>query len=280
MYGGNCTGLFCRSTNDLAMLATKYGLEVKFYYLMNESLIQRARSYCVETFLQTDCTHLLFIDADIAFNAKDVFGILSTQMEKPDTYNVLTAPYPKKVIAWEKVIAAVNSGLVDDKENTIEKFSGDFVFNVTPGTTHFSLLEPVEIMDGGTGFMLIPRETFDKFKESYPEQSYIPDHQRMENFNGSREIVAYFDTGIDPKTKRYLSEDYFFTQKCREAGLKVWMCPWIELKHVGTQIYSGTLRHLASIGASHGYDKEQENLNKTLNKNLTRQQKRKLVRKK
>ena len=48
MYGGMCAGMYTKSTNDLAMACARYGIEVRFYYLFNESLITRARNYCVD----------------------------------------------------------------------------------------------------------------------------------------------------------------------------------------------------------------------------------------
>jgi len=62
MYGGQCAGMFCRSTNDLSALCAHYNIEVRFYYLFNESLITRARNYCVDEFMRSDCTHLMFIN--------------------------------------------------------------------------------------------------------------------------------------------------------------------------------------------------------------------------
>ena len=55
---------------------------------------------------------------------------------------------------------------------------------------------------------------------------------------------------IEPDTKRYLSEDYMFCQWAREAGVKVFMLPWLNLKHAGTYIFGGSLQALATIGAS------------------------------
>ncbi len=57
MFGGQCSGLFAKSTTDLATLCAKYGIRVNFYYLFNESLITRARNYCVDEFLRSDYTH-------------------------------------------------------------------------------------------------------------------------------------------------------------------------------------------------------------------------------
>jgi len=70
MYGGVCHGMYTRSTNDLSALCMHYGIEVKFYYLFNESLITRARNYCCDEFMRSDSTHMIFIDSDIGFDAK------------------------------------------------------------------------------------------------------------------------------------------------------------------------------------------------------------------
>lgn len=43
MYGGQCTGMYMKSCLDLQGLMSKYGVETKFSFIFNESLIQRAR---------------------------------------------------------------------------------------------------------------------------------------------------------------------------------------------------------------------------------------------
>ena len=48
MYGGQCAGMFTKSTNDLAALFRAHNIELRFYYLFNESLITRARNYCAD----------------------------------------------------------------------------------------------------------------------------------------------------------------------------------------------------------------------------------------
>ena len=65
--------------------------------IVNESLITRARNYCVDEFMRSDSTHMLFLDADIGFNANDVIAMLAMQSDE-SPYDVLAAPYPKKSI--------------------------------------------------------------------------------------------------------------------------------------------------------------------------------------
>jgi hypothetical protein len=288
MYGGMCFGNFAKSTNDLTALAAQYGIGIRFYYLFNESLITRARNYCCDEFLRSDCTHMLFIDSDIAFDANDVIAMLALMGDETE-YDVLTAPYPKKCISWEKIKHACDLGAADENPNNLEKFVGDYVFNPANGKNQIRLDIPEEVLESGTGFMMFRRATLEKFAKEYPEYYYKPDHIRTEAFDGSREIVAFFDALIDNKhaqirreireffrlnpnatsddvinfiddtkqsafgfqySNRYLSEDYMFCQWSRRIGLKVWLCPWIKLTHTGTYTFGGSLADIASIGVS------------------------------
>ena len=297
MYGGQCAGMFARSIADLSALCTHYGIQVRFYFLFNESLITRARNYCADEFMRSGDTHLMFIDSDIGFNANDVIALMALQSQNPedDEYDIIAGPYPKKCISWEKIKTAVDKGFADEDPNMLEKYVGDYVFNPAGGVTSIPLGEPVEVLEAGTGFMMIRRNTFEKFQEKYPQQWYKPDHVRTEHFDGSREIMAFFDTPIDHKrtnineelkiwlnknpkatheeivnfvalpdfepsrdyTKRYLSEDYMFCQWVRNTGMKLWFCPWIQLQHVGMYVFGGSLADLAAIGASATADPSQ-----------------------
>jgi hypothetical protein len=248
MYGGQCAGMFAKSVADLTSLCTSNGIELRSYFLFNESLITRARNYCVDEFMRSDCTHMMFIDSDIGFDPRDVLAMLALQSDDSE-YDVLAGPYPKKCISWEKIKLAVDKGIADDDPNVLEKYVGDFVFNPKGGGGNIRIDIPVEVSEIGTGFMMTRRSAFEKFEKAFPQYSYKPDHVRTEQFDGSREIMQYFQAEIDPASKRYLSEDYWFCQKLIEIGGKVWYCPWMKLQHVGSYIFGGSLVDLASIGA-------------------------------
>ena len=241
MYGGQCAGPYVRASLDLTTLAIKYGVQDQFYFLFNESLVTRARNYLVAEFLRSDATHLMFIDSDISFDPMDVLALAA--LDKP----IAGGPYPKKTIAWEKVFDAAKLGLADQSPLELEKYSGDYVFNYAPGTTEIRLDTPVEVLEIGTGFMMVQRQVFEKFAEAYPEQKYRPDHNRSEHFDGSKEIHAFFDTVIDPETRRYLSEDYMFCQWVRKIGVPVFLCPWMKLQHVGMYVYGGSMESMAVL---------------------------------
>lgn len=252
MYGGQCHGSYTRSVQELTVLCMQYGINLRSYFLFNESLITRARNYCVDEFMRSDCTHLLFVDSDIGFNPQDVIALLALQ-DETSPYDVIGGAYPKKCISWEKIKTAVDKGYADENPNALEQFVGDFVFNPVfeEGATEavIKLDEPAKVLEIGTGFMMIRRSTFDKYKAAFPELSYLPDHVRTEHFDGTREIHAYFDTVIDPVSKRYLSEDYMFCQNINKMKGSIYLCPWMTLQHTGSYTFGGSLAALASIGA-------------------------------
>lgn len=248
-YGGMVSSAYTQSVSHAAGMFAANGLILRTVFLNNESLVQRARNYVVDAFLRSDCTHLLFIDADIGFHPAFIAQMLMLQTKFPEKFDILVGPYPKKTIAWEKVDAVSKSGKIENPQD-LSQFAGDFVINLKPGKTSFKIAEPVEVLEGGTGFMMIPREVFEKFAEAFPEKAYKPDHHRTEHFDGSRMIHAYFDCVIDPESKRYLSEDYYFCRKVVEMGGKLHLCPWMTLDHVGTYVYRGNFAATAALGQS------------------------------
>jgi len=271
MYGGMNHGLYMKSSLDLQAVMSRYGVDTKFSFLFNESLITRARNYLVDEFLRSECTHLLFIDSDIHYDPRDVIALMALDKE------VIGAPYPKKSINWGNVATAARKHPnMDPKE--LDTLVGEYVFNVVKGTQQFQVTEPLEVMEIGTGFMMVKRDVFTKFAEAYPHLRYKPDHVGQANFDGSRYIHAYFDTVIDKgynfedihrlmerasngedvseeakkmielennASHRYLSEDYMFCQWWRAIGGQVYLCPWMRTQHIGTFAFTGNMPAVA-----------------------------------
>ena len=273
MYGGQNAGLYMKACLDLQGLCMQYGIECRFSFLFNESLITRARNYLADEFLRSNYTHLLFIDSDILFDPNDVLALIALDKD------IIGGPYPKKSINWKNIAMALVKDPTTSPQN-LEALAGDYVFNPVPGTKSFKVTEPLEVMEIGTGFMMIKRHVFDKFKEAYPKQNYKPDHVGQANFDGTRYIHAYFDTVIDngytfddvyrlmekaaagenvqedfkklletgaAASHRYLSEDYMFCQYARKIGLQVWICPWMKTTHIGTYGFQGNMPKIAEL---------------------------------
>ena len=248
MYGGVNHGLYMKACLDLQGMCMQYGIQIKFSFLFNESLITRARNYLVDEFIhRSDCTHMLFIDSDVHFNPQDVIALLALDKD------VIGGPYPKKAIKWSSVKKAIIKNPDMDAQQ-LEKVTGDYVFNPVKGTSQFSVTEPLDVLEIGTGFMMIKREVFAKMTEAYPSIRYKPDHVGQANFDGSRYIHAFFDTVIDTVNSitgggsdRYLSEDYMFCQMWRKIGGSIYLCPWMKTSHIGTYHFQGDMPAVASF---------------------------------
>lgn len=293
MYGGMATGVFTKSLVALKEMCKDIGIVMYEHFLFNESLIPRGRNYCCDEFLRARIgpepeegvedtrpffTHMLFIDSDIGFDPKDVIFMLAIADPGGDK-DVVCGGYAKKCIAWEKIKAGVDQGFAEEDPNVLENFVGDFVFN-PKHKGNINIGEPVEILEGGTGYMLIQRQAFEKFDKAFPSQSYRPDHVRTKHFDGSRPIMAYFDCPIDrgytfedvktlmtkaaagedvteiakdlidkesKSSMRYLSEDYMFCQYLQKAGGRIWLLPWVRTVHMGSYMFGGTLLALSQL---------------------------------
>ena len=247
MYGGMCNGMYTKSLMDTTSVFMQYGIPMQIYYLFNESLITRARNYCVANFLKSDATHLIFIDSDIHWKAMDLMYMIHLISENPELYRIMCALYPKKTIAWEKVLTAAKTGDYDEAPWELEKVAGDMVFNPLPDeypNGQAPVFEPVKIKEGATGFMIIERAVFEEYAEAHPELLYTPDHLREGEFKPGEQITAFFDCIINEQN-RYLSEDYMFSEYCRKLGMDIWALPMVELMHCGAYIFQGSIIKMA-----------------------------------
>ena len=233
MYGGQCTGYYTQSMLTLGPVLNQNGYDMAYSAMFNESLIQRGRNALAHGFMQRpECTHLMFIDADIKFNPQDIIKMLEADKD------IICGIYPKKEINWVEVEKAVKEGVPTDRLKTR---TASVVVNLKDyaGSVTVPVSEPVEIFNGGTGFMLIKRSTFETMKSVV--NSYNNDVLFLDGGISNDRITEYFACAVEPGTERLLSEDYFFCWKAREAGLKVWAAPWAQLGHFGSYLFEGGL---------------------------------------
>ena len=222
-YGCFVCNKYLSSLLMLRVVCARHGISTAVKLLGNESLITRARNVIVAEFLRSDCTHLLFIDADINFSAESVIGMLEADKD------VICGIYSKKAYNWDKLTAPNR-----DSREPLSQVMLDFNINVVRET-------PVEknrfvrVLDGATGFMLIKKEVLVSMYEKFPELRCVND------VPSSREeipaYVAIFETMIDTDG-RYLSEDYAFCRRYQSMGGSIWCDLDCVLGHIGTYSFN------------------------------------------
>lgn len=199
---GGMTHEYVHGMCSLMQAAAQCGVGVNLLTVPNESLITRARNVAVGEFMESDCTHLMFIDADMGFRGDDVLRLLASGQE---------------------LVAAAG----------VRRQDGEPSFCVNMEKPKFwheaGLLQVDEV---GTGFMLISRGCLEKMIAHFPTL-------RFRERDTERYYPLLFDCSFDGEL--YWSEDYTFCRRWRETGGSVWVDPSIELIHVGNKPYRGRL---------------------------------------
>ena len=243
-YGGMLTEAYFRSTVRLLTFCNQHQIPIAFGTIANESLVTRARNVLVAYFLHSNFTRLMFIDADIEFQVEDVIKLVAHDKD------VVVGAYPKKGVNWQRISQSVRGNSEEQyNDKQIASFGSDYAIN-------FKFLNReqkqiaienglIRLHDGATGFMMIKRSTIDKMIEAYPELKYNNDLNTPPELNPH--FYAFFDTMIDEKDKRYLSEDYCFSRRWQALDGEIWLDPSISLNHYGSFNFQGNPQQIIQI---------------------------------
>jgi hypothetical protein len=239
-YGGSTSSFYTQSMTQLFKIAGAYGINIGLETIANESLITRARNSILVDFLDSEFSHLFFIDADIEFSPMDVFRLVLHKKE------VISGAYPMKGLNWPNAVGATTAQEVAEKviHYVINFHPESLKENTKDGIINVQLVGGLlEVYDTGTGFLCITREAALKLIEAYGEEiKYTGDSQTVRDGVIHKEVktfYALFDTSIDLETNRYLSEDYTFCRRWQYIGGKIWVDPTVILNHVGMNVYRG-----------------------------------------
>jgi hypothetical protein len=238
MYGGMCTASYLDSMLNFNSACMQNGIYLTFVFMSNESLIQRARNTLANIFYRdTDCDYLMFIDADIGFNANSIIEMMNHDKD------VMCGVYPKKEINWAEVRMAVEHKIPD---NELKYYAGSLVFNSInfSGYAESTGENPlIEVRWAGTGFMMIKRHVFTELKKHVNRymRTGMPLYVEMTDQNSDYE---YFGCSIQPDTNIYMSEDYHFCEEVRKLGFKIYIAPKISLTHTGSHVFEGRFNYI------------------------------------
>lgn len=177
--------------------------------VVGDALVSRARSIVASDFLRSGCDVLLTIDSDIWFRAQDAIAMA----EKAMGYDIIGGLYmtrslqtqPAMMLPEGPVIMAANS-------------------------------EPVECKYLSTGFMAVHRSVFELLAEGLPLC-----HQGWNDRGHDTSFWPFYMPFTIPwegDGHMYLSEDWAFCHRAKEAGFKVWLDPSIRLGHYGSVMYT------------------------------------------
>jgi hypothetical protein len=233
-YGGALMEPYYKSILRLVFFCDKNAVPLQFGTIANESLVTRARNTLVAFFMKSDCTHLVFIDADIEFKVEDFIRLYAADKD------VVVGAYPKKGLSWEQIRNQVLKNPTCNAED-IHAAGSEYAINFLFSDMEKKMIAVeeglIKLKDAGTGFMMIKRECIEKMMKAHPELQYRNDlnvDKSIDEFS-----FSLFDTMIDEDSRRYLSEDYTFCRRWQRMGGDVWLDPSISLNHYGTTKFPG-----------------------------------------
>lgn len=190
------------------LVASLPDVELAYGYVPGDADVGRARSIAASNFLREaqDCDVMLTIDSDIWFMPEEAVSLCRKAVEG---YDCIGALYMVRSIRERQPAPLIGT---------------DKVINLDGSQ------EPVEIVYLATGFMAVSRPVVEKVSQSLPlcmqstASPFWPMYLQM--------VIPW-----EGDEWLYLSEDYAFCHRVREAGYKVWLDPSIRLGHVGQYEY-------------------------------------------
>jgi hypothetical protein len=227
-FGGLVNQGYMMSVLKLVQLAGGGEYELEVVLLGGDSLITRSRSVLVSRFLDNPrATHLMFIDADIAFEPDQFLRLL--RLDK----DFAAGAYPLKQIDWRALPRRAVNG------EALAAAGLSYVGQICAGDQLRYEAGFATATYAGTGFQLIKRHVFEKLIAAHPELKFKAIHTLTNETPSGDHLYALFECAIDAQSGAYLSEDYAFCGRWRALGGEIWLDLQSKLTHAGTSYYEG-----------------------------------------
>jgi hypothetical protein len=195
-------------------------IDIDFVY-RHDSLITRGRNTLSNIFLNSNFTHMLFIDADMEFDAEHVLRMI--EADKP----LISGRCNKKEINWERIVTEVNKpGALPTSVATVKNLGRNYAAMPLASDQPASDGSVSEVLYAGTGFLMIKKEVLERLRDRHAEDHY---------FDNGVKMYRFFDGGV--VDGQYLSEDYWFCHRWRQLGGKVYMMHDFQVNHWGVHCF-------------------------------------------
>lgn len=187
------------------------GMDWEFWEVSGSSYVDRARNLLCAKFLESDATHLLFIDSDEDGNWHEAIPAMIAADK-----DIIGGAYPQKNNwnTWSSIPNLESGDIKGELNNNKSLIEADIV---------------------SAGFMLIHRRALEKFEKQYPELYYAD--VGMDPEDQTRIYMMFFQQAII--RGRYLGEDSTFCDRYKAMGEKLWIYADIDFGHYGIQGWYG-----------------------------------------
>jgi|TARA_R110000803_G_scaffold86994_1_gene153554 hypothetical protein len=226
-----CSIHYTQALLELQQICFKHKIKVTFS-LIKSSLVTQGRNLCVAGFLESNYTHMLFIDSDIYFDSSSIIEMIKRDKE------LISIPYPLKTIMWDKALHKIEKGLIKTT-NDLKKAFNTYPMKVEKNDDISVDNGVIEVTHSPTGCMMIKRSVFDKMIKAYPDKNIIQKTVINGEYVNRPNLWNFFDTLHDPITKTYMGEDFSFCQRWKDIGGKCYAYITDSIVHIGEHQYEG-----------------------------------------
>ena len=155
----------------------------------------------------TKYERILFIDADVGFEPKDVFDLLKYDKD------IICGAYPMKTIPLR------------------------YNYNIAKPVVEEG--ELIKIDNVGFGFALIKRRVFESIAQKYGDElKYYPvDNSENYKMTEKEHHNSYHYFLEMKRNMNYLPEDFSFFERAKSVGYTAWLNSNIRLPHVGSHVF-------------------------------------------
>jgi hypothetical protein len=206
---------------------------VASFQVMKSSLVTQGRNLCVSSFMESNHTHLLFIDSDIEFQTQSIMKMIAADK------GVISVPYPLKQLMWDKAWDRLNKGDIKNVKDLKFKALHTYPMKVSNEKDIRVKDGVIEVTHSPTGCMLIKREVIEKMIKAYPEMEIVQKTVINGEYINRPHFYNFFDTMFDPETKNFLGEDFAFCKRWKALGEKCYALITDRITHVGEHQYRG-----------------------------------------
>lgn len=242
---------YIKSLEQTIKLLMLHGIDYEYMELSGDSYVHRARnSMCMNFLADPYATDLFFIDSDMAWDPQAFINIIF----RPEPVIGGTYPVKNKWELW------TSKPLVADPD-TDPHFMGH------PLPDGSALIEAHQLAGG---FLRVKRSVLEKYMEFYPTHVYTDTHpvpeMRQDQFEfftagltrepeinllkDIEQMMTETDGQVDLKQlkvkfdelknrREFVGEDYFFSNRLRSMGIRLFIYPNATISHFGVQGWTG-----------------------------------------
>jgi hypothetical protein len=230
VYTPSIDGMISGDTHDSIIRLITSGNPVRAIFDKTNHDLVRARGRAVARFLETDFTHMLFVDSDVGFHPQAVEGMLATGMD------VVSTPYPKKRLMLSRFRDAIR-----DKNPHATALLHEWGFRRLSIITEVEG-DTVEVEGVPLGLTLISRACLERMAEFYKDLSFADLPDMGDSGNRARECPGIFQLILN---KRWLMpEDFSFCKRWRDMGGKI----YIYIGDCSPATHWGAYRYSSEVG--------------------------------